>query len=102
MLPACAADMGDGEASELVEGDDLTELEGAEELVGTSSEAVTSLSFLQTCINAQYQHYPDGRFVVWEAICETRDHAWKLTAWGPGHCGGDLANCDGRLHCGSC
>ncbi|WP_433936561.1 hypothetical protein AB3662_17965 [Sorangium cellulosum] len=102
MLPACAADTGDGEASELVEGDGLTELESAEEVVGTSSEAVTSLSFLETCISSQYQFYNDGRIVVWESICETRDHAWKLTAWGPGHCSGDLANCDGSLRCGSC
>ncbi|WP_437886435.1 hypothetical protein [Sorangium sp. So ce307] len=102
MLPACAADTGDGEASELVEGDGLTELESAEEVVGTSSEAVTSLSFLETCISSQYQFYNDGRIVVWESICATRDNAWKLTAWGPGHCSGDLANCDGSLRCGSC
>ncbi|XXX80374.1 hypothetical protein WMF30_16545 [Sorangium sp. So ce134] len=106
MLPACAADMGDGETSEVsrvfTEGDDLTELGSSEELVGTSSEALTSTTFTASCVNWTLLFYTDGRVGVPYAECRTNNGSWRVTSWGPGYCSGDLANCNGYLRCGTC
>ncbi|WP_437925184.1 hypothetical protein WMF37_40070 [Sorangium sp. So ce291] len=106
MLPACAADMGDEDASDVssvfTEGDDLTELESSEELVGTSSEALTSTTFRATCMNWDLLLYADGSVLVPYAECRTASGSWRVTSWGRGFCGGDLANCNGYLRCGAC
>ncbi|WP_159396709.1 hypothetical protein [Sorangium cellulosum] len=106
MLPACAADMGDGESSEIaksfVEGDDPAELESAQELIGTSSEALTSFSFTGSCSEYIIDFYTDGRVGVPYAYCQRRNGSWRAASWGPGYCSGDLANCDGYIRCGSC
>ncbi|WP_437497688.1 hypothetical protein [Sorangium sp. So ce1099] len=106
MLPACAADMGDGDASDVssvfTEGDDLTELESSEELVGTSSEALTSTTFIASCENWELWFYTDGSVQVPYAECRTASGSWRATSWGRGFCGGDLANCNGYLRCGAC
>ncbi|WP_437939158.1 hypothetical protein [Sorangium sp. So ce341] len=106
MLPACAAELGDGESSEIartfVEGDDPTELESGEELLRTSSEALRTYSFIASCTDVTIAEYTDGSVMVAHAYCRRRDGTWRHTSWGRGYCGGDLANCDGTVVCGSC
>ncbi|WP_437318418.1 hypothetical protein [Sorangium sp. So ce385] len=105
-LPACAAGSDDGESSEIertfVDVDDPAELEGEQELLGTSSEALRSYSFLASCVDVTIAEYSDGSVLVAHAYCRKRDGSWHHSSWGRGYCSGDLANCDGSVVCGSC
>jgi len=99
----CSA-AGDDPQSGSASGDEPTLVHHAtsEESVGSTSEALSSISFTRTCGPWFIDFYSDGSIFAGARDCRRKNGSTNTSwsYWGRGFCNGDLSNCNGRLQCG--
>jgi len=86
---------------------------GSEVAVSSSSDtpdsmtttflSASSQSWQKSCDAANWYFDRNGYWYRLDAHCRTRSGSFRWSTYNdPPSCGGDLANCDGSLHCGRC
>jgi hypothetical protein len=69
----------------------------------TTLLAASSQSWRRSCDAAFHYFDKNGHYYRLDAHCKMRSGSWRWSTFNnPLSCTGDLANCNGQLHCGRC